>query len=216
MAKTTKTRSAKSSKKSKPRKNEIPANEALKMLKAGNKRFVTDKSIDLRVDGEERGKYVNGQWPYAIVVSCADSRVLPEVMFNTGMNELFVIRVAGNIANTSSVASIEYAVAHIQTKLIVVLGHRKCGAVDAAMKGGGYLGHNLNHLLSHISPAMSGMKKKSKYTEAEWIKVIKENAKFNAGELRARSAIISDASDVTIVPAYYDIESGKVEFMRAS
>ena len=118
-----------------------------------------------------------------------------------------MVRVAGNVANTSSIASIEYAVAHLGTKLIVVLGHESCGAVSAAM-GGGDNGYNLNHLLAHIAPALSGTRGKQTVE-----KVVKQNAKMNAKELEARSSIIGKAKGLKIVPAYYNLDGGKVDFL---
>ena len=123
---------------------------------------------------------------------------------------MFVIRVAGNVANSSSIASIEYAIAHLKTKLIVVLGHQSCGAVTAAIAGGDS-GEHLNHLLSHISPAVQASK-----SDATVNDVVKVNAELTSKELKTKSAIINnaiDSGDVKIVPAYYNLESGKVDFI---
>lgn len=98
--------------------------EVLDRLHAGNKRFVADKLDGKLQDSSRRDSLTSGQSPYAIVLSCADSRVVPELAFDTGLGEIFVVRVAGNVANTSSIASIEYAVAHLGTPVIVVLGHQ--------------------------------------------------------------------------------------------
>ena len=127
-----------------------------------------------------------------------------------GLGELFVVRVAGNVANSSSIASIEYAVAHLGSEVIVVLGHQSCGAVTAAI-GGGDNGYNLNHLLSHITPAISASEKGAEVND-----VVKKNAKMNAEELKNRSDIIKNAVNdgkVKIVPAYYNLDSGKVDFL---
>ena len=185
----------------------VTAASALSRLKSGNKRYVADKMKREMQDPGRRGDLTGGQSPFAIVLSCADSRVVPELVFDTGLGELFVVRVAGNVANTSSIASIEYAVAHLGTKLIVVLGHESCGAVSAAM-GGGDNGYNLNHLLAHISPALANIRGKQTVE-----KVVKQNAKNNAKELEARSAIIGKAKGLKIVPAYYNLDGGKVEFL---
>ena len=184
--------------------------DALQRLKDGNDRFVADKLDGQLQDSSRRQNLVGGQEPYAIILSCADSRVVPELAFDTGLGELFVLRVAGNVANTSTIASIEYAVAHCGSKLIVVLGHQSCGAVTAAM-GGGDNGYNLNHLLSHITPARTSLGAAAGVND-----VVKENAKLNAGELKNRSSIIGsavDKGDVKIVSAYYNLDSGKVEFL---
>ena len=108
----------------------------IERLKAGNKRFVTDATEGKLRDQARRADLTGGQKPWAIILSCADSRVAPELAFDTGLGELFVLRVAGNIANTDTIASIEYAVANIGSPVIVVLGHQSCGAVTAALAGG--------------------------------------------------------------------------------
>lgn len=183
-------------------------NEALDRLKEGNERFVEDKLDGKLQDSERKNALTGGQSPYAIVLSCADSRVVPELAFDTGLGEIFVVRVAGNVANPSSIASIEYAVAHLGSKLIVVMGHESCGAVAAAIAGGDN-GANLNHLLGFISPVVEQNK------GAEMPYVVKENAKTSAGTLIANSDIISGAvenNNVKIVSAYYNLASGKVDF----
>ena len=179
-------------------------------LKSGNDRFVSDHLEGNLQDGKRRESLTNGQEPFAIVLSCADSRVVPELAFDTGLGELFVVRVAGNVANSSSIASIEYAVAHLKSKVLVVLGHQSCGAVTAAMQGGDN-GYNLNHLLSHITPAISASEENASVDH-----VVRQNAIMNAEELKKRSAIIkaaADAGDLHIAPAYYNLDSGKIDFL---
>lgn len=183
--------------------------EALTRLKEGNARFV-----DKRLNGQNlanRPDLVHGQDPFAIILSCADSRVVPELAFDTGLGELFVLRVAGNIANTSTIASIEYAVANLNAKLIVVLGHENCGAVTAALAGGDN-GHNLNHLVAHITPALTAP------DGAEVNAVVKDNARANASGLVDRSNIIATAVEnggTRVLPAYYNLKTGKVDFLDA-
>lgn len=184
--------------------------EILDRLKTGNDRFVADHLDGKLQDSTRRESLTSGQDPYAIILSCADSRVVPELAFDTGLGEIFVIRVAGNIANSSSIASIEYAVAHIGSKVIVVLGHQSCGAVTAAVNGGDN-GYNLNHLLSHITPAIAASDKGASVND-----VVKKNAELTANELQTRSAIIKDAvaaGKLKIVPAYYNLDTGKVDFL---
>lgn len=179
-------------------------------LKDGNARFVADRLDGKLQNSSRRRSLTGGQEPYAIVLSCADSRVVPELAFDTGLGEIFVVRVAGNVANSSSIASIEYAVAHIRSKVLVVLGHQSCGAVTAAMQGGDN-GYNLNHLLSHITPALAASGK-----GAEVNAVVKKNAELTAEELKSRSAIIRkavEAGNLKILPAYYNLDTGKVDFL---
>jgi len=187
--------------------------EIIERLQAGNANFVKDKLASENNNSERREILVGGQQPFAIVLSCADSRVVPELAFDTGLGELFVVRVAGNVANTSSIASMEYAVAHLGTSVLVVLGHQSCGAVTAAV-GGGDNGDNLNHLLAHIGPAMHDLPEGASVDE-----VIRKNAYLTADELVQRSSIIAEAvktDKLKIVPAYYYLDSGEVEFLNKS
>mgnify|MGYP002629430666 CR=1 FL=1 len=186
------------------------AEQIITRLKEGNERYVSDQLGHDLQDHNRRNELTKGQQPHTIVLSCADSRVVPELAFDAGLGELFVVRVAGNVANTSSMASIEYAVAHCGSQVIVVLGHQSCGAVTAAMAGGDN-GYNLNHLLSHIQPALSASAEGAEVND-----VVKTNAKLVVDELCSRSKIIGDAvanGSVKIVPAYYKLDGGKVEFL---
>lgn len=182
--------------------------ESLNRLKEGNERFVQDKLDGKLQDSERKNSLTGGQRPYAIILSCADSRVVPELAFDTGLGEIFVVRVAGNVANPSSIASIEYAVANLGTKLIVVLGHESCGAVAAAIAGGDN-GANLNHLLDFISPVVEANQGEEMPT------IILKNAINSVDTLMKNSAIISNAvknDGVKIVSAYYNLGTGKVDF----
>lgn len=184
--------------------------QVLERLKDGNARFVKDSLDGKLQDSSRRDGLVGGQEPYAIILSCADSRVVPELAFDTGLGELFVVRVAGNIANSSSIASIEYAVAHCGTKVIVVMGHQSCGAVTAAIKGGNN-GYNINHLLAHVTPAIDACGASASVDD-----VVRKNAELTVAELSTRSSIIGNAvasGDVRVVPAYYNLDSGKVDFL---
>ena len=183
--------------------------EVVQRLKDGNDRFVADSLDGQLQDSSRRTSLTSGQDPYAIILSCADSRVVPELAFDTGLGEIFVVRVAGNIANSSSIASIEYAVAHIGTPVIVVLGHESCGAVTAAVNGGDN-GYNLNHLLAHINPAINASPAGASVND-----VVKKNAEMTANELVGRSAIIRGAVEsgkLKIIPAYYNLGTGKIDF----
>ncbi|MEN8224619.1 MAG: carbonic anhydrase [Bacteroidota bacterium] len=185
--------------------------EILKRLIAGNEKFITDKLSSHNQDSNRRETVTKGQDPFAIILSCADSRVVPELIFDTGIGELFVVRVAGNVANTSSLASIEYAVAHLGTKVIVVLSHEDCGAVTAAVRGGDN-GNNIKHLLSHITPAIQATVNKTNVNE-----IAQKNALLTAEDLIKKSTIISDAVNsgkLHIVPAYYHLRTGGVDFLK--
>ena len=184
--------------------------EVLSRLKDGNERFVEDKLDGKLQCSSRRSALTAGQEPYAIILSCADSRVVPELCFDTGLGELFVVRVAGNVANTSSIGSIEYAEAHIGGPMLVVMGHQSCGAVTAAV-GGGDNGYNINHLLAHVTPAIVAAG-----DGADVNAIVKKNAQLTAVDLASRSKIIGDAisaGKLQVVPAYYALETGKVDFL---
>ena len=183
---------------------------ALERLKTGNTDFVNDNLSNNFQDSLRRAEVVSGQNPFTVVLTCSDSRVVPELIFDTGIGELFVLRVAGNIANTSSIASIEYAVAHLNIKLIIVLGHQNCGAVTAALTGNND-GKNLDHLLSFIQPAIVASDSKD-VDEVSHI-----HAKLTANKLIIESSIIAKAIDndaLKIIPAYYNLETGQVDFFE--
>ncbi len=186
-------------------------NEIIDRLKDGNKRFVSDNLNRGLQNQDRRSSLTKGQEPFAIVLSCADSRVVPELAFDTGLGELFVIRVAGNVANTETVASIEYAVAHCNCSMIVVLGHESCGAVKAAIDGGDN-GSNINQLLSHITPAVSTCGEGADIKE-----IIVQNTKNTITNLEKNSEIISSAmnkNEVKVLGAYYELGTGKVQFIN--
>lgn len=188
----------------------ITIEDVFQKLKQGNDNFVADKLDGKLQDSARRDHLVDGQAPHSIVLSCADSRVVPELAFDSGLGELFVIRVAGNVANTSSVASIEYAVAHLGTQVIVVMGHESCGAVGAAIAGGDN-GPNLNTLLGYIKPAIETCG-----SGADIADVVKKNAELVCEDLCSKSTIIADAHNagkIKIVPAYYNLGTGKVDFI---
>ncbi|WP_298511272.1 carbonic anhydrase [uncultured Kordia sp.] len=191
-------------------------------LEKGNERYVKDEpDHPNQSKGRRECTKEKGQEPFAIILSCADSRVPPELIFDTGVSDLFVVRVAGNIANISSIASIEFAIAQLGCQYILVLGHEKCGAVDAAIKGGNAGSDNLNQLVGHILPAVNACNCKS---ESGLEEVTKENVFHTVDELKRCSTIIRNAVNpeggkkptVKIETAYYHLASGKVEFIDKS
>lgn len=182
----------------------------LERLKAGNTNFVNDALNNDFQDSSRRKEVVDSQNPFAVVLTCSDSRVVPELIFDTGIGELFIIRVAGNVANPSSIASIEYAVVHLKVKLIVVLGHQSCGTVTAALAGNNN-GKNLDQLLNFIQPAIVDSDGK------DVDEVSLAHAELTAEKLMTDSSIISKAIDneaLKIIPAYYNLESGQVSFFE--
>lgn len=181
---------------------------ALERLQRGNESFCNDRAGGNPIDEARRKELAQGQSPFAIILTCADSRVVPEFAFDTGLGDLFVVRVAGNVPNPSSLASIEYAIAHLGTKLIVVMAHEACGAVAAAIEGGD-AGKNLNHLLDFVKPAVNAGAGKDADT------VGRINCQHSADALVRDSDIIRAAVEnggVHIVTAFYNLGSGRVDF----
>src|SRR5215469_7214849 len=133
--------------------NSVSADQALAKLMEGNKRYSSNKEQHPDESLARRRELQQSQQPFAVILSCADSRVPPELIFDQGLGDLFVIRVAGNIAADDDLASIEYSVEHLHTKLVLVLAHEKCGAVTAAIEGGKAPGH-LKTLVSAIQPSV--------------------------------------------------------------
>jgi carbonic anhydrase len=184
--------------------------EAIDRLKAGNKNYVKDGLELKNQDAKRREAVVDKQDPFAIVLSCSDSRVVPEFIFDAGIGELFVIRVAGNIANVSTIATIEYAVVHANIKVIVVMGHQNCGAITVAAKGGVH-NHNINHLLEHIYPSFEDTD-----DDASINQIARQNAIRTVQHLIGNSSIIKDsleAGKLKVLPAYYRLDTGEVDFL---
>ena len=197
----------------------VSAEDALKLLKEGNKRYLK-RTEQERCHEKRRETYHYGQNPWAIVLTCADSRVSPELIFDVGIGELFVVRVAGNIANSSSVASIEYAVHNLGIELVVVLGHEDCGAVRAALEGKAHT-YNLNQLLGHLGivadkfgAKWAEAKSQTKKREIEY-DATEDNARNVAKQLKQQSPeVLLPNNKLSIVPAVYQTGSGKVDWER--
>ena len=190
------------------------AEQALARLKAGNDRFATDAAQGQPIDHDRRAVLAKGQAPFAMVLSCADSRVPPEIVFNVGLGDLFVVRSAGEVADRSVVASLEYSAEHLHTPLLVVMGHEFCGAVKAAAESRrGSLGPNLDYLVKAIKPAV---KRTSSTPEQERLKAaILANVDEQIHDTLKSSAILRDMvahKQLNVVGAYYELESGRVTF----
>jgi carbonic anhydrase len=184
-------------------------------LKAGNARFVANPEAALSIDATKRAALAKGQSPFATVLSCADSRVPPEVIFHTGLGELFVVRAAGHVADHSVLASVEYASEHLNVPLIVVMGHEMCGAVKAAVETppGTSLGPNLDYLVKAIRPAVA--RTAGQPADTRLRAAILENVEETINDLMAKSSILrhlSDAGRIKLVGAYYELATGRVHF----
>lgn len=194
----------------------VPAETSLRWLTNGNTRFVKKH---FRADGrsaKDRERLVAGQHPHAIVLSCADSRVPPEIVFDQALGEIFTIRVAGEALDSSVIASVEYAVEHLGPKLLVVMGHTKCGAVDTALKvkDGDTAGSEaLDKLLADIRPHLKTVMTEKRSPNLEVESTL--NADGVARDIVTRSEIIRkkvEAGELLIKPALYRMDSGKVTF----
>ncbi len=199
----------------------VPPDEAIARLKEGNKRYVSMKCLkDPGIGPKVREMLTKGQWPYATILSCSDSRVPPEIIFDEGLGRLFIVRVAGNIINPALLGSIEYASLHSTSRLVVVMGHESCGAVGAAV-------HAFEHPESKETPAiediieriMPAVKKAHKKTGATGKVLVeaaaRENVKMVIKQIREQSPSLrkmQTKGELKIIGAYYYLKTGKVEF----
>ena len=186
--------------------------QSLKKLLEGNKRCVVCKQQNPRQDARRRKEVSKGQKPFAVIVGCSDSRIPPELIFDQGLGDLFVVRLAGNIVDALALGSIEYAVEHLGTKLIVVLGHGKCGAVTAATKGPDAPGH-VGAIVKAIQPAV---KKVQKMPGDLVDNAIRANASLVVNKIKSSKPILAEMvnkGEIEVIGAYYNIETGAVEVL---
>ena len=181
---------------------ETNSQQAIELLKAGNARFVSGALMSKDDYTELREQLSAGQHPFAVVLCCSDSRVAPEIIFDQKLGDLFVIRNAGNVVDDDVLGSIEYAVEHLGTPLVVVLGHSCCGAVTATCQGGDLPGHIVD-ITQRIRPVID---KRC---------CIDDNAKRHAKRM---SQLIEEDSivhhmEAQVTAAFYDLRSGKVEWL---
>ncbi|MCA1510243.1 carbonic anhydrase [Bradyrhizobium sp. NBAIM01] len=195
--------------------NLLSPDAALNRLMEGNNRYVQGASRggDFK---RERQVLVDGQNPYAAVLSCADSRVAPELVFDSGLGDLFVCRLAGNFANHDTLASMEYAVAALNAPLILVLGHNHCGAIDATIKslhdGKPPSGH-ISSLVAALAPAVKGSLQQSGDTFAD---ATRQNVMDNVNKLRSTGPILNAAveqSRLKVVGGLYRLDTGRVDLL---
>jgi carbonic anhydrase len=191
--------------------------EALELLKFGNVNFYSAGGPTSRVSPYERRLQMMGQTPHSTILSCSDSRVPPEIVFDQGPGELFVVRIAGNAADAGTLGSVEYAVAHLNTKLLVVMGHEGCGAVKTAMlplADQEKEAANIQHVLKLVRPAVEGMPtirdEKARMREA-----VVSNVRYQVGELLKNPVVSAKVAkgEIEVVGAMYEIGSGAVDFL---
>jgi carbonic anhydrase len=187
----------------------LTADEALTKLMDGNRRFLAGQHEDSSRSAQRRTENAQGQKPFAIVVSCSDSRVGPELVFDQGLGDIFVVRTAGEVLDAPGLGSIEYAVEHFGSPLIVVLGHQRCGAVAAAVAGGHAPGH-IESLIKAIQPAVV----ETKGQPGDHVdNAVRANVSRVVRQLKNSKPILAEfshAGKVRIVGAYYDLDSGAV------
>lgn len=190
------------------------AEDALRQLKAGNARFVAGKAVRKRLTVERVKQTATAQKPEAIVLGCADSRVPPEIIFDEGIGDLFVVRVAGNIAEPATLGSIEYAAEHLGVPLVVVLGHHGCGAIKAAAEAGGAAEGNVGAILKEVQPALASARQ-APAREGLVNDAAHANVKLVSRRLVEESPALkhlAETGKVKIVTAVYDLGSGRVEW----
>jgi carbonic anhydrase len=188
--------------------------EALKRLKEGNLRFVRGQSTKPRQDFSRIKEVAAAQFPFATVIGCSDSRVPNEIIFDQGLGDLFIVRTAGQVSTYASWGSVEFAEEVLGTKLIVVLGHTQCGAVNAAVKLPEVPGHIIT-LINAIKPAVANAKKSHPHDLLD--ASIRENIRMQVEQLKALEPLLAKRvreGSLLIVGALYDLQTGQVEFME--
>lgn len=188
----------------------VAPDAALSRLMQGNERFATGRSEHPRNGLAQIRESAKGQAPFASILSCADSRVAPELLFDQGLGDLFVVRTAGNTASPGLLGSLEFASAKLGSQLIVVVGHTSCGAVTAA-ESGDKLPGNLPSVIEPILPAVKAAKGHAHGNTVE------ENVRHTVKQIRASSQILADlekAGKLKIVGATYDLATGKVVLLK--
>jgi carbonic anhydrase len=191
----------------------VPAAMALERLQQGNERFVSGHPTtkDLVHD---RQALVNGQHPYAVVVACSDSRVAPEAIFDASLGDLFVVRVAGNVVDDDVLGSIEYAAMHLHCRLVLMLGHDGCGAVQATLTGDS--APHVIALAHHIEPAAKVAKSKGLDAAGTLAAAVRENARLQADRVTRESAPLAELvkkHELEVVRGVYHLDTGRLELL---
>lgn len=200
----------------------LTALESLERLREGNRRFVDGlRSVDTMLSHTNRAEMVKGQHPFAVILGCSDSRVPAESVFDQGFGSLFVIRVAGNIVAPSLVGSVEFAAAKFGTRLVVVLGHTNCGAIQATLDEietpGATPSSNLRSIVDRIRPAIIDLVETRKDQDRDAVvrHAVRANIRASANHLRHASEILENLSvndGLLVVGAEYSLDSGEVDF----
>ena len=188
--------------------------ESFSKLMDGNKRFVAGSLAQKDVGETRRKELAGGQHPFAIVVTCSDSRVAPEILFDEGLGDIFTVRVAGNVLDPISLGSIEYAAEHLHAPLLILMGHEKCGAVSAAMDSKGEPEGNIGAILKKIMPAVKKAKAKGGSKDDMLNNAIRENVALSYNDIRSKSPLLKhliDKGELKVIAGVYHLASGEVE-----
>ncbi len=198
-------------------RSQLTSDQALELLKDGNQRFVNGKMLQRDLMAQVKATAA-GQFPFAGILGCIDSRVPPEIVFDQGIGDIFSARIAGNFANTDSIGSFEFATKLAGAKLIVVLGHTECGAIKGAADNA-RLG-NLTHTLSNLMPAVYAVTdvqgERSSANAAFVTAIAEENVRLNVKALLTRSTVLHDLAEakrIKVVGAIHDVSTGRVSFL---
>jgi carbonic anhydrase len=202
----------------------IPAHEALERLRKGNLRFAANvRGSDAFVSHTRRVELATGQQPFAIILGCSDSRVPAEIVFDQGLGDLFVIRVAGNIVAPSQVGSVEFAAARYSTRLVVVLGHSQCGAILATLEElltpTANQSHNLRAIVDRVRPSVEGLFATELRHDSDALvrEAVRANIRASVDHLRHGSQVLEELiqdQGLLVVGAEYSLETGVVEFFE--
>ena len=200
----------------------ISGRKALEALRAGNRRFVAERQRDDgRTGATRREELTDRQEPFAIILGCSDSRVPAEIVFDQGLGDLFVIRVAGNIVAPSQVGSVEFAAERFHTRLVVVLGHSKCGAILATLeelrRRSEDRSRNLRSIVDRVRPSVAGLLRTELARDEDALvrEAVRANIRFSADHLRHGSEVLEQlilTNGLMVVGAEYCLESGVVDF----
>ena len=200
----------------------ITSRQALAQLRDGNRRFVAGvRSHEILTDQSRRDELANKQDPFAIILGCSDSRVPAELVFDQGLGDLFVIRVAGNIVASSQIGSVEFAAERFGTPLVVVLGHSRCGAVFATLeqlqRPRDSRSRNLRSIVDRVRPSVEGLLATDLRHDPEELvrQAVRTNVRVSASQLRHGSEILEELiqkGDLLVVGAEYSLDTGVVEF----
>jgi len=202
----------------------IPAAEALARLREGNRRFASGlRSLDSMMSQAHSAEHLSGQEPFAAILGCSDSRVPVEIVFDQGLGDLFVIRVAGNIVAPSQIGSVEFAAEQFGTRLVVVMGHTQCGAVKATLDNlrspGGAASRNIQSIVNRIRPGVQGLLTapgaEGGDDAALMNEAVRANVRVSADRLRHGSEVLERLTredGLLVVGAEYSLETGEVDF----